>query len=196
MSTIVLRNTKGSALSFTEGDANFTNLNNDKLELTNLSVGADASASGTGGISYNNATGSFTYTPPIIPSSGIGNVVDDASPQLGGALDAQGEIISNPVFKDYAETIEALGSNDAPTLTVSSGNVKTVTITNGLTLGAFSDAATGQSVTLIVSGGGNVTGTGAYKFANGTKTLTSDSVISIFYDGTTYWTSVATNYTA
>jgi|TARA_R110000744_G_scaffold80826_1_gene158828 hypothetical protein len=196
VSTIVLRNTKGSALSFTEGDANFTNLNNDKLELTNLSVGADASASGTGGISYNNATGSFTYTPPIIPSSGIGNVVDDASPQLGGALDAQGEIISNPVFKDYAETIEALGSNDAPTLTVSSGNVKTVTITNGLTLGAFSDAATGQSVTLIVSGGGNVTGTGAYKFANGTKTLTSDSVISIFYDGTTYWTSVATNYTA
>ena len=196
MSTIVLRNTKGSALSFTEGDANFTNLNNDKLELTNLSVGADASASGTGGISYNNATGSFTYTPPIIPSSGIGNVVDDASPQLGGALDAQGEIISNPVFKDYAETIEALGSNDAPTLTVSSGNVKTVTITNGLTLGAFSDAATGQSVTLIVSGGGNVTGTGAYKFANGTKTLVSDSVISIFYDGTTYWTSVATNYTA
>ena len=196
MSTIVLRNTKGSALSFTEGDANFTNLNNDKLELTNLSVGADASASGTGGISYNNATGSFTYTPPIIPSSGIGNVVDDASPQLGGALDAQGEIISNPVFKDYAETIEALGSNNSPTLTVSSGNVKTVTITNGLTLGAFSDAATGQSVTLIVSGGGNVTGTGAYKFANGTKTLVSDSVISIFYDGTTYWTSVATNYTA
>jgi|TARA_R110000803_G_scaffold174417_1_gene237029 hypothetical protein len=196
VSTIVLRNTKGSALSFTEGDANFTNLNNDKLELTNLSVGADASASGTGGISYNNATGSFTYTPPIIPSSGIGNVVDDASPQLGGTLDCQGEIISNPILQDYAETIDTLGSTDAPTLTVSSGNVKTVTITSGLTLGAFSDAATGQSVTLIVSGGGNVTGTGAYKFANGTKTLVSDSVISIFYDGTTYWTSVATNYTA
>lgn len=196
MSTIVLRNTKGSALSFTEGDANFTNLNNDKLELTNLSVGADASASGTGGISYNNATGSFTYTPPIVPSSGIGNVVDDASPQLGGALDCQGEIISNPILQDYAETIDTLGSTDAPTLTVSSGNVKTVTITSGLTLGAFSDAATGQSVTLIVSGGGAVSGTGAYKFANGTKTLVSDSVISIFYDGTTYWTSVATNFTA
>jgi hypothetical protein len=196
VSTIVLRNTKGSALSFTEGDANFTNLNNDKLELTNLSVGADASASGTGGISYNNATGSFTYTPPIVPSSGIGNVVDDASPQLGGALDCQGEIISNPILQDYAETIDTLGSTDAPTLTVSSGNVKTVTITSGLTLGAFSDAATGQSVTLIVSGGGAVSGTGAYKFANGTKTLVSDSVISIFYDGTTYWTSVATNFTA
>lgn len=32
MSTLVLRNTKGSALTFTEGDANFTNLNADKLE--------------------------------------------------------------------------------------------------------------------------------------------------------------------
>lgn len=32
MATIVTRAGKGSALTFTEGDANFTNLNNDKLE--------------------------------------------------------------------------------------------------------------------------------------------------------------------
>jgi|TARA_R110000823_G_scaffold18018_15_gene56350 hypothetical protein len=37
MSTLVLRNTKGSALTFTEGDNNFTNLNNDKIE----SISAD-----------------------------------------------------------------------------------------------------------------------------------------------------------
>jgi len=195
MSTIVTRAGKGSALTWTEGDANVTNLNNDKIELSDLSV-TQASNSGTGALSYNNTSGVLTYTPPAAVTPGIANVVEDTSPQLGGALDAQGELITNPVFKDYAETIDTLGSTDAPTLTVSSGNVKTVTITSGLTLGAFSDAATGQSVTLIVSGGGNVTGTGAYKFANGTKTLTSDSVISIFYDGTTYWTSVATNFTA
>jgi hypothetical protein len=40
MSTIVLRQTKGSALTFAEGDANFSNLNNDKLEdITNESIG-------------------------------------------------------------------------------------------------------------------------------------------------------------
>ena len=32
--------------------------------LTSLSVGADASASNSGGVSYNNTTGVFTYTPP------------------------------------------------------------------------------------------------------------------------------------
>ena len=45
MSTITLRNTKGSALTFTEGDANFTNLNADKLENlsedTSPQLGAD-----------------------------------------------------------------------------------------------------------------------------------------------------------
>ena len=39
MSTITLRNTKGSALTHTEVDNNFTNLNNDKLEnITSQSI--------------------------------------------------------------------------------------------------------------------------------------------------------------
>lgn len=48
MSTIVLRNTKGSPLTNTEVDNNFTNLNNDKMEKTsNLSDLASASAART-----------------------------------------------------------------------------------------------------------------------------------------------------
>jgi len=69
MATIVLRNTKGSALTFQEGDDNFDNLNNDKIEYTDLSVGAEGTASGDGSIAYNNTTGVFTYTPPVIPSA-------------------------------------------------------------------------------------------------------------------------------
>jgi len=194
MSTIVLRNTKGSALTFTEGDANFTNLNADKIELTNLSVGAEGTASGDGAIAYNNSTGVFSYTPPVIPSAGISNVVEDTTPQLGGALDAQGNIISNSVLKDYAETVYSIGSNNAPTITIANGNVQSVTITSGLALPGFADAAAGQSVTLLVSGTGAATGTGAYLFASGNKTLTTKSVISIFYDGTTYWASIATGF--
>ena len=38
MATIVTRAGKGSALTHNEMDANFTNLNTDKIELTNLSV--------------------------------------------------------------------------------------------------------------------------------------------------------------
>ena len=106
------------------------------------------------------------------------------------------QTLKDKTLQDYAETVEAIGSNDSPTLTVANGNVKTVTITSGLALPAFADAAAGQNVTLIVSGSGSASGTGAYKFAGGNKTLTNDSVVSIFYDGTTYYTSIATDFQA
>ena len=89
-----------------------------------------------------------------------------------------------------------MGSTDSPSISVSNGNVQSVTISSALNLPAFSDAASGQSVTLIVSGSGTASGTGAYKFAGGNKTLTNDSVVSIFYDGTTYFTSIATDFQA
>ena len=291
MATIVTRSGKGSALTFTEGDANFTNLNNDKIELTDISVtqnsasgngtlsynnttgaftytppdlssyitsdnnttygvsavdsgdnaiirltGSDSStddvtlaagsnitltpvgdtitiaatdtgialtdvsvtqnsASGNGTLSYNNSTGVFTYTPPDLSSYGtLSNVSEDTTPELGGPLVCGGNDIRNPVLEDYAETVHSLGSTDSPTITVSNGNVQTVSITSGLSLPAFSDAATGQTVTLIVTGSGTASGTAAYKFAGGNTTLTSYSVVSIFYDGTTYWASIATDF--
>ena len=105
MSTIVTRASKGSALTFTEGDANIVNLNNDKIELTNLS----AATSGDGSLTYNNTTGAFTYTGPgttnyraafsagsgisitdgIIAntqSPGIASLSADTTPTLGGDL--------------------------------------------------------------------------------------------------------------
>ena len=129
-----------------------------------------------------------------VESYSINNVVEDTTPQLGGALDCQGNDVQNAVLEDYAETIHPLGSTDSPTITISNGNVQSVTITSGLTLSAFADAATGQSVTLLVSGSGTVSGTGSHKFAGGNTTLTTSSVVSIFYDGTTYWTSVNTDF--
>jgi hypothetical protein len=134
MATIVTRTGKGSALTFAEGDANFTNLNDDKLEAS------------------------------------------------GGTITG------------YKETIHSLGTTDTPTINVANGNVQTITITSGLTLPAFTSASTGQSVTLLVTGSGTASGTAAYKFAGGNTTLTTLSVISIFYDGTNYFTSIATDF--
>ena len=51
----------------------------DALSLSSLSVGSEASASGDGGISYNNSTGVFTYTPPDLSAK-----ADLASPALTG----------------------------------------------------------------------------------------------------------------
>ena len=274
MSTVVLRSTKGSALTIAEADANINNLNTDKLEnITSQSIGnlSDVDISGAADgqvLTYNNSQSRFE--PQTLSAGGISNVVEDTSPQLGGNLDMNGsylvttsnanvnlapngngyveirgnnnagairlncesnshgqtiksqphsasvtnelllpaggnstlvsedasQTLKDKTLEDYKETVHAIGSNDSTSISISNGNVQSVTITSGLNLPAFSDAAAGQSVTLIVSGSGNATGTGAYKFAGGNKTLTTESVVSIFYDGTTYYTSIATDFQA
>ena len=146
-------------------------------------------------LTYDNSTGKISLEAAA--GGGLGNVVEDTTPQLGGELDSQGNIISNPVLKDYAETVHALGSTDSPSISVSNGNIQTVTITSALALPAFSDAAAGQTVTLVVSGSGTASGTGTYKFAGGNKTLTNDSIVSIHTpDGTNYFASIATDFQA
>ena len=62
MATIVTRAGNGSALSTAQMDSNLTNLNNDKIELDDLSVTTGA-ASGAAALSYNNTTGVFTFQP-------------------------------------------------------------------------------------------------------------------------------------
>jgi hypothetical protein len=205
--------TKGSSLTFQELDTNFIELL-DRVDPANSIVAGDnitiTQPDSTGAvtisaavldtqvvggtditISQPDSAGAFTVS---YSGSAISNVVEDTTPQLGGALDCQGVVVSNPIFKDYAETIYALGSTDTPTITIANGNVQSVTISSGLTLPAFSDAATGQSVTLIVSGSGTASGTANHKFAGGNTTLTTLSVVSIFYDGTNYYTSIATDF--
>ena len=123
MATITTRSGKGSPLTNSEVDSNFTNLNTDKVELDDISVGANASASGSGGLAYANSTGVFTYTPPDLSGyltsytvtqgdvtqhqaalsitesqiSDFGtylkNLSEDTSPQLGGNLDVNGHDI-------------------------------------------------------------------------------------------------------
>ena len=66
-------------VSGTAGAVDFPNVSNkpttvagygitDALALSSLSVGADASASGGGGIAFNDSSGVFTYTPPDLSS--------------------------------------------------------------------------------------------------------------------------------
>jgi len=57
---------KGAPLTNAEVDTNFIELQQDKIELTDLSV--TTNAVGTAALSYNNLTGSFSYTPPDLSS--------------------------------------------------------------------------------------------------------------------------------
>ena len=57
--------TDGYVLSWTSGDyAWVSNAGGGGIALTDLSVGAEGTASGDGAIAYNDTTGVFTYTPP------------------------------------------------------------------------------------------------------------------------------------
>ena len=91
MAQIVLRGVKGSSLTFAEGDANFTNLNNDKLEdITNESIGdlSDVDITGIGqgdSLVWDSANSKFVAGAG--GGGGIASVSEDTSPQLGGDLD-------------------------------------------------------------------------------------------------------------
>jgi hypothetical protein len=126
----------------------------------------------------------------------IESVSQDTAPSLGGDLNSGNFVVSDLKLQDYKEVIHSLGTTDAPSIDVANGNVQSVSITSALALPAFTNAETGQSVTLIVVGSGTASGTGSHKFAGGNKTLTTESIISIFYDGSTYWTSIATDFQA
>jgi len=150
-------------------------------------------------LTYDNGTGKISLEAAA--AGGISNVVEDTTPQLGGDLDGQDNTISAVVLKDYSETIYDLGTTDTPSISVSNGNVQTLTITSGLTLPEFTDATPGQCVTLLVSGSGTVSGSTSsagneYLFAGGNKTLTNDSVVSIVFDGGNYLCSIATDFQA
>lgn len=169
MSTIVLRNVKGSALTFAEGDANFSNLNTDKVELTDLSV-TQASASGTGTLSYNNATGVFTYTPPDLTAK-LSNVVEDTTPQLGGDLDLNSNDITGTGDVSITGTVVAQSTLNAQTgtsyTTVLADASKLVTLNNGsaITLTIPTNASVaypvGTKIDLAQIGAGQVTVAGA-----------------------------------
>jgi len=95
MATIVTRSGKGSPLTNTEVDTNFTNLNNDKLETS--AAYSHPTGNGNNHIPSDGSSGQIlgyasagTAQWQAAPSS---DLVDDTSPQLGGNLDGNGKNI-------------------------------------------------------------------------------------------------------
>jgi hypothetical protein len=206
--------TVGSALTFSQLDNNFIDLLQNKIQA--LQVDADTGSvkvgeslsngvftiAGTGSVAtavVESSAGDATLT---ITGSGLVNVVEDTTPQLGGTLDAQGNEINNVILEDYKETIYTGGSTTGTiTPDVVNGNVQSITLTGSITFNAFNSPETGQSMTLIVkqpSSGGPYTLTSTMKFAGGTKTLSTAAdaidIISVVYDGTNYYASLSTNF--
>jgi hypothetical protein len=235
MATIYTRATKGSALTWTEGDANITNLNTDKIEAvvddTTPQLGGDLDVNGNSIVSVSN--GDITLAPNgtglvLVSSEGIEidttsefgafvgsaagvnmmvttgsesspfiNLIDGVNGQINIIPDGTGATSVKNIR--YNETQHSLGTTSgtiAPN--AANGNVQTITLNGNLTLNAFTSPLAGQSLTLIVNTNGTGrTLTSTMKWAGGEKTLSATSttdIISVFYDGTNYWASLAKGF--
>jgi len=117
----------------------------------------------------------------------------------GASATFNGINVNNLQLDDYKETIYTGGSTTGTiTPDVANGNVQSISLTGNITFNAFANAEAGQSMTLIIdTNGTGRTLTSTMLFAGGTKTLsTTDTtdIMTVFYDGTNYWASLATNF--
>jgi hypothetical protein len=150
----------------------------------------------TGQALVTDGVGSLYWT--TFSATALENVSEDTTPQLGGTLDGQANTVQDIQLENYKETVYTLSYAATITPDVANGNVQKMSCTGDFTFSAFSNPEAGQTLTLIVDHNGAArTLTSTMSFAGGDNALsTSDTVdiISVFYDGTTYYASIAKNF--
>jgi hypothetical protein len=112
------------------------------------------------------------------------------------------KIDNNLRVKGLLEPVVDNGNSGAATLTpnAASGTVQKYTLTGNITLSAFGTPLAGQSVTLILvqDATGSRILTSTMKFAGAVKTLStaanSIDIMTVFYDGTTYYASLSKGF--
>jgi len=178
---------------------NYQNLNNKPsiLDLTALSVGNERAASGDGAIEYDNTSGVFRYTPPVIPAELTDLGITDGSNGQFLQTDGSGNFTFATVggAQNLFETVSGdTGSTTAnsstDTLTVSGGTGISTSI-SGDTLTITNDSPNAdQNLFATVSGDtGSTTAdstTDTLTIAGGTdiSTTVSGDTLTIAYTGT------------
>ena len=205
MSTITLRSVKGSALSFTEVDNNFTNLNTDKLEGVTSSVDGELTLwSSTTGKVLKRATitGLVKATAGVATTATAGT--DYVSPT--GSETLTNKTLTNPSVNNYTEGVVAIGTvTTASTLSLTNGTIQTATLTASTACTFTMPTATaGKSFILLLkqaasTGNGTATFTGVKFGTAGAPTITAAAgkmdILTFVADGTNWYGSIAQGYT-
>jgi hypothetical protein len=210
MSTIVTRAGKGSALSYTEVDNNFTNLNTDKYQsggalgtpasatLTNatgLPIATGVSGLGTGVATFLATPSAANLASAVTEETGSGNLVFATSPT-----------VNNPTITNYVESVVAIGTvTSSHTLALTNGTVQTATLTASTACTFTMPTATaGKSFILLLkqaasTGNGTATFTDVKFGTAGAPTITAAAgkmdILTFVADGTNWYGSIAQGYT-
>jgi len=210
MSTIVTRAGKGSALSYTEVDNNFTNLNTDKYQsggalgtpasatLTNatgLPISTGVSGLGTGVATFLGTPSSANLASAVTDETGSGSLVFGTSPT-----------VNNPTVTNYVESVVTIGTvSSSHTIALTNGTVQTATLTASTACTFTMPTATaGKSFILLLkqaasTGNGSATFTGVKFGTAGAPTITATAgkmdILTFVADGTNWYGSIAQGYT-
>lgn len=210
MSTIVTRAGKGSALSYTEVDSNFTNLNSDKYQ-SGGALGTPASgtltnctglpvSTGVSGLGTNVAT--LLATPS---SANLAAALTDETGS-GSAVFATSPTVNNPTITNYVESVVAIGTvTSSNTIALTNGTVQTATLTASTACTFTMPTATaGKSFILLLkqaasTGNGSATFTGVKWGTAGAPTITATAgamdILTFVADGTNWYGSIAQGFT-
>jgi hypothetical protein len=197
--TVTSTITTGTAPFTVASTTNVANLNASSLN------GATFAAPGAIG-STTASTGAFTTLSASSTVSGTGFSTYLATPPaIGGTAAAAGSFTTlsstgTLTFRNPIETIYDIGTTGGTVAPdPANGSVQQITLNSALTINAFTSPTAGESITLIIYGGTAYTSiTSTMKFAGGVKTLTGTAgcidIVSIYYDGTTYFASLGKGF--
>lgn len=196
--SVTLRGTKGEALTYQEVDQNFVNLKQGIEAVTsNYVTSTDLVVYATKTDVANSLTNyvtTATLTDYPTNSSLAVTLTDYVTTATTQTVSGAKSFTGNTGLKGVQETVYNWGTVSAGTYTIdaTSGTIHRMTLGGNVTISAFTNPQAGQSVTLVLEqdSTGNRTLTSTWKFAGGSKTLTtatnSIDVVSAFYDGTNY----------
>ena len=135
--------------------------------------------------------------------TGSGSAVLANAPTISTATLSDATVSTGSLLlKDIRETVYSAGSTTGTiTPDCANGSVQTITLTGSITLNAFANPVSGQTMTLIITqpaAGGPYTLTSTMKFAGASKTLSTAAnaidILTISYIGSTYYASLAKGF--